>query len=79
MSITAELGGLGSGTARVQHLLTFNAVISDPEIMKPFLAAKGHSAEDVDRLYRAWMKSPLAAAALWTEPYMNPTLAPNEW
>lgn len=55
------------------------AIINDAKILKPCLAAKGHSAEEVDRMYEAWCKSVLLQIALWTEPYTNTQLAPNEW
>lgn len=63
----------------LRHLVGFTAVINDAEIMKPFLAAKGHSANKVDRMYQAWCKSVLLQIALWTEPYTDRNLAPNEW
>lgn len=66
-------------TIPLRHIIAFTAVVIDPEIMKLFLAAKGHEAADVDKMHRAWCKSILLQIALWTEPYTNPELAPNEW
>jgi hypothetical protein len=63
----------------LRDIIAFTAVIVDPEIMKPFLSAKGHRADDVDKMLRAWTKSLLLQVALWSEPYTNPHLAPNEW
>ena len=37
--------------------------------IKPFLANKGHSAEDVDKMYQAWFKSVVLQVTLWTYPY----------
>jgi Protoglobin len=37
--------------------------------IKPFLAAKGHSADDVDKMYQAWFKSVVLQVTLWTYPY----------
>jgi protoglobin len=66
-------------TIKLRDVVAFTAVINDPIIMKPFLAAKGHSAAEVEKMYQAWCKSLLLQVALWTEPYTNTTLAPNEW
>jgi hypothetical protein len=37
--------------------------------LKPFLAKKGHSAEEVDRMHQAWIKSVLLQVILWSQPY----------
>lgn len=37
--------------------------------IKPFLARKGHSDEDVERMYNAWFKSIVLQVALWSYPY----------
>jgi hypothetical protein len=66
-------------TIHLRHIIAFCAVITDPTIMKPFLAAKGHDAIDVDRMHQAWTKSIWLQIALWTEPYTDTRLAPNEW
>ena len=39
--------------------------------LKPFLAKKGASAEDVDKMYNAWVKSVLLQSILWGQPYMK--------
>jgi hypothetical protein len=39
--------------------------------LKPFLAKKGHSAEDVEKMYAAWPKSCLLQVALWSYPYVK--------
>jgi len=41
------------------------------ETIKPYLAAKGHSAEEVDKMHLAWSKSLQLQLALWTGPYME--------
>jgi hypothetical protein len=61
----------------LRDILGFLAVIN--ETIKPYLAAKGHSTEEVDRMHRAWCKSIQLQAALWAKPYSDATLAPNEW
>jgi hypothetical protein len=39
--------------------------------IKPFLAKKGHSAEEVDKMYQAWFKSVVLQVALWSAPYVK--------
>lgn len=39
--------------------------------LKPFLAKKGHSAEEVEKMYQAWVKSCLLQAILWSHPYVK--------
>lgn len=40
--------------------------------LKPFLAAKGHSREEVEKMHDAWMKSVLLQVTLWSYPYVGP-------
>jgi len=39
--------------------------------LKPFLASKGHSAKDVDKMYDAWLKSCLLQLTLWSHPFVK--------
>ncbi|MCK6608132.1 MAG: protoglobin domain-containing protein [Flavobacterium sp.] len=39
--------------------------------LKPFLAKKGASEHDVDKMYNAWLKSVLLQSILWGQPYMK--------
>ena len=39
--------------------------------LKPFLARKGHSADDVDAMHTAWVKSCLLQVTLWARPYIQ--------
>lgn len=39
--------------------------------IKPFLAKKGHSSEDVEKMYQAWFKSVVLQVTLWSYPYAN--------
>lgn len=39
--------------------------------LKPFLAEKGHSTEDVEKMYLAWVKSCLLQLTLWSFPYVK--------
>ena len=66
-------------TIRLRDVIAFTAVINDPNILKPFLSAKGITEADVEKMHQAWCKSLLLQIALWAEPYSNTKLAPNEW
>ena len=37
--------------------------------IKPFLAKKGHAAEEVEKMYQAWFKSVVLQVTLWSVPY----------
>ncbi len=39
--------------------------------LKPFLAKKGHSAEEVEKMHAAWVKSCLLQMTLWAHPYVK--------
>ena len=56
----------------LRDIIAFIAVMN--ETIKPYLSAKGHTAEDVDKMHRAWCKSLQLQVALWTQPY-----ATDEW
>jgi hypothetical protein len=49
------------------------------ETLKPYLAAKGHSAGEVDKMHRAWCKSIQLQLALWARAYMDTRQAEKEW
>lgn len=61
----------------LRYILAFAAVIN--ETTRPFLAAKGHTDDEVTKMHRAWCASVQLQVALWSEPYTDPALAPNEW
>jgi len=61
----------------LRYILAFAAVIN--ETTKPFLAAQGHSTEEVDKMHQAWCKSVQLQVTLWSQPYTSTRLAPNEW
>ncbi|HEY6442317.1 MAG TPA: protoglobin domain-containing protein [Candidatus Acidoferrales bacterium] len=61
----------------LRYFVAFTAVINDT--IKPFLANKGHAAKEVEKMHSAWCKSVQLQIALWTEPYADSKLAPNEW
>ena len=60
-----------------RDIIAFIAVMN--ETIKPYLAAKGHSTEEVDRMHRAWCKSLQLQVALWARPYTDCGEAANEW
>ncbi len=39
--------------------------------LKPFLARKGHGAEEVERMHQAWLKSVILQVTLWSQPYVK--------
>jgi hypothetical protein len=61
----------------LRDVLAFIAVMN--ETIKPYLAAKGHSAEEVDKMHRAWCKAIQLQLALWVGPYTSPGQSPQEW
>lgn len=61
----------------LRYVIAFTAVINDA--VKPFLGAKGHSPDEVEKMHRAWCKSVQLQIALWSEPYSDSNLALNQW
>ena len=59
----------------LRDIIAFVPVMN--ETIKPFLAAKGHVATQVDRMHLAWCKSLQLQIALWTSLYARQV--PNEW
>jgi hypothetical protein len=39
--------------------------------LKPFLAKKGHKAEEVEKMHQAWVKAVLLQVILWSYPYVK--------
>ncbi len=52
---------------RYLSLLVFPVTLT----LKPFLAKEGHSADDVEKMYAAWVKSCLLQVTLWSHPYVK--------
>ena len=59
----------------LRDIIAFVAIMN--ETIKPYLASKRNSAEEVDKMHRAWCKSMQLQLALWTSLYTRQ--APNEW
>ena len=53
----------------LRDIIAFTAVMN--ETIKPYLGAKGNSAEEVDKMHRAWCKSIQMQLALWVGPYTD--------
>jgi Protoglobin len=61
----------------LRDIIAFIAVMN--ETIRPYLAAKGHAIEDVDKMHRAWCKSMQIQLALWVRPYTGARNEPNQW
>jgi hypothetical protein len=61
----------------LRDIIAFTAVMN--ETMKPYLAANGNSADEIEKMHRAWCKSIQLQIALWARPYADSRVAPNEW
>jgi hypothetical protein len=54
----------------LRHVIALIAPIT--ATIRPFLANKGHSAEELERMHTAWTKSVIVQIALWSQPYAGP-------
>ena len=61
----------------LRDIIAFLAVMN--ETIKPYLAAKGHSPDNVTKMHQAWCKSVQLQIALWAKPYGDAKLALNQW
>jgi protoglobin len=53
----------------LEDVIAFVAVMN--ETIRPYLAAKGNSAEEVEKMHLAWSRSMQLQLALWVRPYAN--------
>ncbi|UOE19811.1 protogloblin ApPgb [Thermobifida halotolerans] len=53
----------------LRHVIAFIYPIT--ATVRPFLARKGHSAEQVEAMYQAWFKAVTLQVALWSRPYVR--------
>ncbi|MGN9774770.1 protoglobin domain-containing protein [Micromonospora sp. H33] len=51
----------------LRHIIAF--IVPITTTIRPFLAKKGHSAEDVEAMHQAWLKSVVLQVALWSRPF----------
>lgn len=63
------LFGLGVSSTWIGNLTALTIPITTT--LKPFLAKKGASADDVERMHAAWVKAVLMQAILWSHPYIK--------
>jgi hypothetical protein len=56
----------------LRDIIAFVVVMN--KTIKPYLAGKGHTAEEVEKMHQAWVKSLQLQIALWSQPYSN-----GEW
>lgn len=62
----------GAHSAPLVHLRYLPALtIPLTTTLRPFLANRGASAADIDRMHAAWVKSVLMQAILWCHPYVR--------
>jgi hypothetical protein len=61
----------------LRDIIAFVAVIN--ETIRPYLATKGHSPDDVDKMHLAWCKSLQLQIALWAKPYSDLVRTSSEW
>jgi hypothetical protein len=61
----------------LRDVIAFMAVMN--ETIKSYLAAKGNSGEEVDKMHRAWCKSMQLQLALWAGAYADTGQAQSEW
>ena len=60
-----------------RDIIAFTSAMN--ETIKPYLAAKGHSADQVHNMHRAWCASIQLQIALWTKTYMNLGSTDQQW
>jgi hypothetical protein len=72
--VAENIHGYTHGTP---DLIAFLAVINDT--LKPYLAAKGNSEEEAEKMNRAWRKSSQLQLALWARPSTEAKHGLNEW
>lgn len=70
-------GVLSTPFVPLRDIIAFIAVMN--ETIKPYLAAKGHAADEVDKMHLAWCKSLQLQASIWARTYMDIRTGGNEW
>lgn len=61
----------------LHDVIAFTAVMN--QTIRPYLAARGNSVEEVEKMHRAWCKSIQLQMALWIGPYADTRKEPKEW
>lgn len=60
-----------ASTAIVPFRDLFLLILPVTHTLRPFLAAKGHAGEEVEKMHAAWVKSCLLQLTLWSYPYVK--------
>lgn len=63
-----QTDGSTADVIHLRYLIAF--IVPLTATMRPFLAKKGHSAEQVEAMHQAWFKAVTLTAALWAQPYL---------
>ncbi len=58
-------------TPNVNHRYMTAFIYPITATIKPFLAKKGHSADEVEKMHQAWFKAVTLSVALWSAPYVK--------
>ena len=58
-------------------IVAFVAVMN--ETIKPYLASKGNTVDEVEGMHRAWCKSIQMQMALWSRAYLDAAKSGSEW
>jgi Protoglobin len=61
----------------LRDIITFVAVMN--ETIKPYLSAKDHAADEVNKMYVVWCKSMQLQLALWTRSYAEASQGLAQW
>ncbi len=70
-------GARSSPYVPLRDVIAFTGVMN--ETIKPYLAAKGHSTDEVEKMHTAWCKAIQLQMALWIGPYADSRSEPKEW
>lgn len=54
----------------LRHIIAF--IVPVTLTMRPFLARKGHSPDQVEAMHQAWLKAVTMQVALWSRPFTQP-------
>jgi len=61
----------------LRDVIAFTGVMN--ETIKPYLAAHGNPADEVEKMHSAWCKAIQVQLALWIGPYTDARREPKEW
>jgi Protoglobin len=61
----------------LRDIIAFMAVMN--QTIKPYLAAKGHTFDEVEKMHQAWCKSVQIQLSLWTRTYTEKDQASDQW